>query len=98
MSLLEISQVTVRYGGLVAVNKVSLKVDKGEVCAVIGPNGAGKTTLFNTISGHAPVTEGRILVAGREIQNKTPRQISGCTVRRTFHKDRQSGGEGKGVS
>src|SRR3546814_8714798 len=46
------------------------------------------TTLFNTISGHAPVTEGRILVAGREIQNKTPRQISGCKVRRTF----QNGG------
>jgi branched-chain amino acid transport system ATP-binding protein len=88
MSLLEVSGVNVAFGGLVAVRNVSLGVDKGEVCAIIGPNGAGKTTLFNTISGHAAVSGGRITLAGKEIQNAAPHAIAGCGVRRTF----QNGG------
>ena len=51
MNVLEIHDVTKRFGNLVAVSSISLNVAKGELCAIIGPNGAGKTTLFNLISG-----------------------------------------------
>ena len=54
MNVLEIKNVTKRFGNLVAVRDVSLDVAKGELCAIIGPNGAGKTTFFNLISGFFP--------------------------------------------
>ena len=59
--------VTLRFGGLTAVNQVSFRVTSGEILAVIGPNGAGKTSLFNAITGVYPPTEGRVLIGGREI-------------------------------
>ena len=88
MALLEIDNVTVRFGGLTAVNEVSLTVGAGEVCAVIGPNGAGKTTLFNAVSGNAAIGSGRILFQGEPIHGLLPHQISAKGVRRTF----QNGG------
>ena len=60
MNVLEINNVTKRFGNLVAVRDVSLSVAKGELCAIIGPNGAGKTTFFNLISGFFPPTSGAI--------------------------------------
>lgn len=87
-TLLELSEVTVRFGGLVAVDSVSLNVGAGEICAVIGPNGAGKTTLFNAVSGNAPIGGGRVLFQGEEIHRLSPHQISAKGVRRTF----QNGG------
>ena len=87
-ALLELSGVTVRFGGLNAVDNVSFRVDAGEICAVIGPNGAGKTTLFNALTGNVPTTAGRILFRGQEIQSLAPHAIAACGVRRTF----QNGG------
>ena len=77
-----------RFGGLVAVNDVSLRVERGEICALIGPNGAGKTTLFNAVAGYAPVAAGRILLRGAPIQGLPPHEIAARGVRRTF----QNGG------
>ena len=59
--LLQTHGITVRFGGVVAVNDVSADFFTGEVCGLIGPNGAGKTTLFDTISGIRPPTEGRVV-------------------------------------
>lgn len=86
--LLALDNVTVRFGGLIAVAGVSFHVQAGEVCALIGPNGAGKTTLFNAISGNVTVSAGTIRFTGQPIQNLPPHVISGRGVRRTF----QNGG------
>ena len=67
MNVLEINNVTKRFGNLVAVRDVSLSVAKGELCAIIGPNGAGKTTFFNLISGFFPPTAGSIAFDGSDI-------------------------------
>jgi len=67
MSVLEVVNVTKRFGSLVAVREVSLTVEKGELRAIIGPNGAGKTTFFNLISGLFPPTSGAIRFDGREV-------------------------------
>ena len=86
--LLELRNVTVRFGGLVAVNGVSFSVAKGEICALIGPNGAGKTSLFNAVSGNVVADSGSILFRGEEIRLLTPHEISTRGARRTF----QNGG------
>ncbi|HZD91554.1 MAG TPA: ABC transporter ATP-binding protein [Pseudolabrys sp.] len=72
MTLLQVESVTKRFGNLVAVNDVSLKVEPGELRAVIGPNGAGKTTFFNLISGFANPTSGRIVFDGEDITKLRP--------------------------
>jgi branched-chain amino acid transport system ATP-binding protein len=82
--LLEICDLTVRFGGLTAVDRVSFDVDAGEICALIGPNGAGKTTLFNAIAGNTVADAGRILLRGEAIDGLTPHEISAKGVRRTF--------------
>jgi branched-chain amino acid transport system ATP-binding protein len=86
--LLEIQDLTVRFGGLTAVDRVSFRVDAGEICALIGPNGAGKTTLFNAITGNAPMESGRVLFQGAEIQHLPAHDIAARGARRTF----QNGG------
>ena len=86
--LLELRDVTVRFGGLVAVDRVSFKMNSGEICALIGPNGAGKTTLFNAVSGNVVADSGSIRFRGEEIRLLTPHEISARGARRTF----QNGG------
>jgi branched-chain amino acid transport system ATP-binding protein len=86
--LIEVSNLTVRFGGLKAVDGVSFQVAAGEVCALIGPNGAGKTTLFNAVAGNAPIDSGRILFKGEPIERMAPEWIAARGVRRTF----QNGG------
>lgn len=86
--LLELREVSVRFGGLVAVDTVSFRVGKGEICALIGPNGAGKTSLFNAVSGNVVADSGSILFRGEEIRQLTPHEISARGARRTF----QNGG------
>lgn len=86
--LLEVRDVTVRFGGLVAVDRVSFALEAGEICALIGPNGAGKSTLFNAIAGNVLVNAGQILFRGREITGASPHEIAAMGIRRTF----QNGG------
>jgi ABC-type branched-subunit amino acid transport system ATPase component len=68
--VLECDKVTVRFGGLVAVNAVDVQVERGQIFAIIGPNGAGKTTLFNAIAGATDVTSGRVLLEGRPLERQ----------------------------
>lgn len=82
--ILEIQEITKRFGGLVAVNKVSTEVCKGEIVALIGPNGSGKTTLLNVISGLYSPEDGKILFKGKEIQAIPPYHITQAGLTRTF--------------
>lgn len=82
--LLELSGVSKRFGGLSALEKVSLGVRKGEVRGIIGPNGAGKTTLFNVITGELKPTEGRIFLQGEDITGFSPHIICQKGIGRTF--------------
>ena len=82
--LLEACDVTKRFGGLVANNKLSLTVKAGEVMALIGPNGAGKSTMFNCISGVNPATEGEIRFLGERVDQLTARDIARRGMSRTF--------------
>lgn len=91
-TILKVDNVTQRFGGLVAVNQVSLHVDKGEIVGVIGPNGAGKTTLFNDITGLTTPTEGRIFHREAEITDKKPYQITALGLARTFQNIRLCSG------
>ena len=82
--VLETQQVTIHFGGLVAVNKFDLNVREGEITSLIGPNGAGKTTLFNGITGIYPPSKGRILFMGEDITALKPHQIVPKGIARTF--------------
>jgi len=82
MNVLEINNVTKRFGNLVAVRDVSLTVANGELCAIIGPNGAGKTTFFNLISGFFLPTSGTIIFDGRDITKlPTHERVTGGMAR-----------------
>ena len=82
--LLEASEVTKRFGGLVANNRMSLSVQAGEVMALIGPNGAGKSTMFNCVSAVNPATEGKIAFLGESTVNLRSRDIARRGMSRTF--------------
>lgn len=82
--LLNVDGVTKRFGGLTAVNGVTLQMQKGDLVSLIGPNGAGKTTLFNLITGQLPVTEGRVLFKGADVTAKSPEQRARLGFGRTF--------------
>jgi branched-chain amino acid transport system ATP-binding protein len=84
MALLELDNLTKRYGGLVAVNRVTMRVDVGEVRAVIGPNGAGKTSLFHLITGVVRATEGDVRFNGRSLTGLSPYRICQAGLSRTF--------------
>jgi branched-chain amino acid transport system permease protein len=83
-TLLEVSGATKRFGGLIAVNDMSLSVKAGEIAALIGPNGAGKTTMFNLISGVLDPTAGEIRFRGVPIAGHRSRDIARLGVARTF--------------
>ena len=82
--LLAVESVSVRFGALMALNRVSLDVRSGEILAIIGPNGAGKTTLLNVISGFYHPFEGRIVFAGRDRTRLAPPDVAALGVARTF--------------
>jgi branched-chain amino acid transport system ATP-binding protein len=81
---LEAEDVHLRFGGVVALAGVSLRVYAGEIAAIIGPNGAGKTSLLNAFSGLYPVTVGRLLFEGRDITRLKPHRVARLGVARTF--------------
>jgi branched-chain amino acid transport system ATP-binding protein len=82
--LLRVQGVSVRFGGIVALDGVSFDVAQGDICALIGPNGAGKTTLFNCMSRLYPYQAGDILFEGRSLTNVPQHQIAGLGLGRTF--------------
>jgi branched-chain amino acid transport system ATP-binding protein len=84
VSLLEVNGITKRFGGLVAVNELSLSVDKGQILGLIGPNGAGKTTAFNMISGFYKPDEGEVYFDGKKINGLRPDQVCKLGLTRTF--------------
>jgi branched-chain amino acid transport system ATP-binding protein len=83
-ALLRVTGVTVRFGGIVALDGVSFDVEDGQVCGLIGPNGAGKTTLFNCLSRLYPFQEGSILFQGRSIVEVPRHGIASLGIGRTF--------------
>jgi branched-chain amino acid transport system ATP-binding protein len=84
MSLLEVKGLTKRFGGVTAVHRVELSIEKGEILGMIGPNGAGKTTLFHLITGFHVGDEGQVLFKGEEISSLRPDQICKKGITRTF--------------
>jgi branched-chain amino acid transport system ATP-binding protein len=84
VALLEVQNITKKFGGLVAVSDFNLSIKKGEIVALIGPNGAGKTTAFNVIAGYYKADEGKVLFNGSDITNKRPDQICAKGLVRTF--------------
>ena len=83
-AVLEIRNVTKRFGGLAAVNDVSTTVERGKINAIIGPNGAGKTTFFNLISGAIAPTTGKIIFDGKDVTGLRADQVAQLGVSRTF--------------
>jgi branched-chain amino acid transport system ATP-binding protein len=83
-AILKTEAVTMRFGGLTAVDSVDLEIQEGEIHALLGPNGAGKTTLFNVISGIYIPTSGRVLFKGEEINTKKPHEVAELGIGRTF--------------
>jgi branched-chain amino acid transport system ATP-binding protein len=84
MKILQLDNVTKKFGGLTAVNDVSFSIEAGEISAIIGPNGAGKTTLFNLISGFLPPTSGSVLFEGQPITNLPVAVVAARGLVRTF--------------
>lgn len=84
VSFLEVSNITVRFGGITALDNLTFEIDEGQICALIGPNGAGKTTLFNVVSRIYDPTEGSVTFDGIDLTSLAPHQISQKGVFRTF--------------
>ena len=84
MSMLDVKNLSIHFGGVKAVNDVSFSIDPGMIYAVIGPNGAGKTTLFNLITGVYKPTTGTIKLNGEEIQGKSSDELARRGMARTF--------------
>jgi branched-chain amino acid transport system ATP-binding protein len=90
-ALLQLDQVTIRFGGLTAVNAVDFTVNEGELCGLIGPNGAGKTTVFNLITGVYQPTEGTVRFGGRNLAGLRVNDIVALGIARTFQNIRLFG-------
>jgi ABC-type branched-subunit amino acid transport system ATPase component len=82
--VLETNKLTKTFGGLTAVSKFDLKVNKGQISSLIGPNGAGKTTVFNVVTGIYKADGGKVLFKGENLANKKPHQIIKKGIARTF--------------
>ena len=89
--LLDVAGLSVRFGGLQAVDDVSFDVARNEIVGLIGPNGAGKTTIFNTLCGVVHATSGRITFAGRDLTGLAPERVAGLGIARTFQNVRLFG-------
>ena len=85
-AVLEANSIGKRFGGVTALDDVSISVARGEVCGLIGPNGAGKTTLFDVLSGVQPASTGRVIFEGEDITRRTATWRARHGLRRTFQK------------
>ena len=86
--LLECTDLTMRFGGLVALNALEMHVDAGETVGLVGPNGSGKTTFFNVVTGIYLASAGRVVVDGRDITGASPQEVCRAGVTRTFQRSR----------
>ena len=84
MALLDVEEIKVEFGGVVALDDLSFTIETGQICALIGPNGAGKTTLFNCVSRIYDPTSGRIRFDGRDLLAVAPHRIAQLGITRTF--------------
>jgi branched-chain amino acid transport system ATP-binding protein len=84
MPLLEVNDVTVRFGGIVALSKLSFEISEGTICGLIGPNGAGKTTLFNVVSRLYQPTTGRVVFDGHDVLDVPAHRVGSLGIARTF--------------
>ncbi|MFY2025695.1 ABC transporter ATP-binding protein [Achromobacter xylosoxidans] len=91
MALLDVKNLTKRFGGLVANKDISLSVEAGEIVAIIGPNGAGKSTLFNGLVGHHEPTSGTVAFAGESMIGRRPEQVAAMGLVRTYQIPRSFG-------
>lgn len=84
MPMLDVSHMSIAFGGLRAIEDVSVQVNENEFVGLIGPNGAGKTTFFNSITGYIKPSEGKILFNGENLVRKPPSKIANYGISRTF--------------
>ncbi len=84
MNLLEVTDLTLAFGGITALDKISFQAEQGRITAIIGPNGAGKTSFFNVISGFYRARAGRVTLDGRDISGLPPHRRPGLGIARTF--------------
>ena len=84
MPLLEVQDVTVRFGGIVALDGLSFEIETGHICGLIGPNGAGKTTMFNVVSRIYQPTQGSVRFDGQELLQVPAHEIASLGIARTF--------------
>jgi branched-chain amino acid transport system ATP-binding protein len=82
--LLQLDQVTIRFGGLCAVNALDFSLNAGELCGLIGPNGAGKTTVFNLVTGVYQASEGSVTFSGHDLRGLRANEIAALGIARTF--------------
>jgi len=82
--MLKLENLTVQFGGLIAVNDVTTEIPKGSIFGLIGPNGAGKTTCFNLITGVCKPTGGKVILNGKEIQGLPPYKVNELGIARTY--------------
>jgi branched-chain amino acid transport system ATP-binding protein len=82
--ILRTEELTMRFGGLTAVNRVSIAIERGEIRAIIGPNGAGKSTFFNCITGVLKPTSGRVILNGEDVAGLPPNKVSHKGLARSY--------------
>ena len=91
MSLLEVTEVTKRFGGVVALDGVSMAISEGEILGLVGPNGSGKSTLINVLSGFYPADGGRVVFAGENATAMPAHQLAALGIARTYQIPRPFG-------
>ena len=89
--LLELKDLTIKFGGVTALNEVNLKIYEGEILALIGPNGAGKTTVFNVVTGVYAATSGEVLLNDKSLKGMKRHHITKIGIARTFQNIRLFG-------
>ena len=82
--IFQVTNLTKKFGNLVAVNNVSFQINQGEIVGMIGPNGAGKTTLFNLVTGLEQADSGKVIYKGTDITHMAPYNICKLGMSRTF--------------